>query len=640
MFVQPSSAPGIPLRVALRNGRYTRRLPNSPCGHSLSAIYGLRQSNGYTTSSRLEVPHERGFLPCAVRGDATDRGSLSNLYGHKRQPQSQGRYASTQAVDTGSSASNASARSSPTKPPSTELFPEPYCKLTEEYAREHAPLPSQNKYSALPDLLSSPRISLSTLRQKNIVEIDTAVASLDSLQAVICKLVCCIAPVTGVTLNEPVEVAGLGKNSHAAQDAAYVFLVSALHTRGYLDVVVESLKHCRDTRAHHFDLSEIYDYASRFAALPEVYHRASLDPGFTSQSWHEVRIELPEQDIRVVATKPTLTKAITEAANSFIAQTQHYSVDKSPKTVINDNILLTADTASSFLDFYLQKYGQYSEIDVRCTQMKVDSATIYYGTLYIDGQPISEPVMADSEKAARPLAQLAGAVQLIRKDPSFWSKFVEDMARREQYVDFVSASVAPKTLTAIQSSLECLQKVCPANQPETQETRSNGIESLYQRGKVCLDHRTESVDPDLLFGHRTVEEARSSANASLARRYAKQILDAIEENAVNVIVGPPGSGKTSQIPQMVLENAPSSNIIVAQSRRFTAKSMARHVAFERGEKLGQTIGYQTGWDNLKPLSCGITYSTTGALLSNLLHGEDSVLDTVSHIFVDEAQERD
>ena len=77
--------------------------------------------------------------------------------------------------------------------------------------------------------------------------------------------------------------------------------------------------------------------------------------------------------------------------------------------------------------------------------------------------------------------------------------------------------------------------------------------------------------------------------------YRERLLDTIDSNAVTVVEGETGSGKTTQVPQFLLEDAAERqvgcNIIVAQPRRISAMSVAERVAAERGETLGSTVGY-------------------------------------------------
>lgn len=77
-----------------------------------------------------------------------------------------------------------------------------------------------------------------------------------------------------------------------------------------------------------------------------------------------------------------------------------------------------------------------------------------------------------------------------------------------------------------------------------------------------------------------------------------QILDAIWNNQVTLISGATGCGKTTQIPQYVLDkfildgNGSQARIICTQPRRISALSVCERVADERAEKVGKgSIGY-------------------------------------------------
>lgn len=72
--------------------------------------------------------------------------------------------------------------------------------------------------------------------------------------------------------------------------------------------------------------------------------------------------------------------------------------------------------------------------------------------------------------------------------------------------------------------------------------------------------------------------------------YRQTIIDMINKNRVVVIAGDTGSGKTTQVPQYILEDHCARNeacrIICTQPRRIAAVSMADRVAYERGEVVG------------------------------------------------------
>ena len=83
-----------------------------------------------------------------------------------------------------------------------------------------------------------------------------------------------------------------------------------------------------------------------------------------------------------------------------------------------------------------------------------------------------------------------------------------------------------------------------------------------------------------------------------------QILDTIRANQVTIIHGMTGSGKTTQVPQYILDECASDrvycNIVVTQPRRIAAISIAKRVCSERAWTLGTVCGYQV-CTLLKPL---------------------------------------
>lgn len=75
-----------------------------------------------------------------------------------------------------------------------------------------------------------------------------------------------------------------------------------------------------------------------------------------------------------------------------------------------------------------------------------------------------------------------------------------------------------------------------------------------------------------------------------------QIIDMINTNEVVIIHGPTGCGKTTQVPQFILDDCRRRNqpcsVIVTQPRRIAAISVARRVCEERQWSLGTVCGYQ------------------------------------------------
>lgn len=129
-------------------------------------------------------------------------------------------------------------------------------------------------------------------------------------------------------------------------------------------------------------------------------------------------------------------------------------------------------------------------------------------------------------------------------------------------------------------------------------------------------------------------------------KYERQILDIINNHTYCLIAGETGSGKSTQIPQMVLDQAirrqagAEIRVLCVQPRRIAASSLAQRVAHERGEKIGDTVGFQVRFESHWPRTGGaITYCTTGIML-NLLQTSPQFLHSFSHIMLDEIHVRD
>ncbi|GAA5862622.1 hypothetical protein JCM3774_001080 [Rhodotorula dairenensis] len=132
-----------------------------------------------------------------------------------------------------------------------------------------------------------------------------------------------------------------------------------------------------------------------------------------------------------------------------------------------------------------------------------------------------------------------------------------------------------------------------------------------------------------------------------------QIVDLIRKSRVTIVCGETGSGKTTQVPAFVLEDAilrgegATTSIVVTQPRRVSAIGVASRVAQERCEDLSPSqpprgdnlVGYAIRGERRAGPGCRALFCTTGVVLARLGRGGDPDLEGVSHIFIDEVHER-
>ncbi|NXE05029.1 DHX9 helicase, partial [Lophotis ruficrista] len=103
-----------------------------------------------------------------------------------------------------------------------------------------------------------------------------------------------------------------------------------------------------------------------------------------------------------------------------------------------------------------------------------------------------------------------------------------------------------------------------------------------------------------------LQRIQQEREALPVKDFESEILDAIHHNSVVVIRGATGCGKTTQVPQYILDEyiktnrAAECNIVVTQPRRISAVSVAERVSYERGEQPGQSCGYSVRFESVLP----------------------------------------
>lgn len=151
-------------------------------------------------------------------------------------------------------------------------------------------------------------------------------------------------------------------------------------------------------------------------------------------------------------------------------------------------------------------------------------------------------------------------------------------------------------------------------QPQSQEIHGVEITEINKEFKStrindfnnCNTFHRENVPPEIM------EQVRSLP----IHKKKDELINLIKNNQIVILVGETGSGKSTQIPQYIVDAGiikEDSMIGITQPRRVAAKSLAERVALECGVELGNLVGYAVRFDSCISPTTIIKYMTDGLL---------------------------
>ncbi|SCV68972.1 BQ2448_1992 [Microbotryum intermedium] len=388
------------------------------------------------------------------------------------------------------------------------------------------------------------------------------------------------------------------------------------------------------------------------------------------------------------ATTPAAT-----AAQDLVALRDGNAVELTGGQIVN------LEQARGFMDFYCQKFG-FDKPDLQITRVaakggnnkrsKLVAQDGWQATLLVQGSKIGV-AEARNKKQASNRAYLDFARHLDASDPTLWPLWQEKKRANIVAKGHVMAQVV---FEADPDAAEDLEEVVygaresglykraramiehqqakraewmrqrrrnvertGGEQTKTLEAADGSAEQDAQRTQL-REARLKEKSDDLkarLRNYQTdqrVEKMREQRASLPVSSHASSVLAKIATSSVTVVLAATGSGKTTQIPQLILDDwilrgdGAKCNVVCTQPRRIAAISVAERVAKERGEAIGDSVGYQVRFESKPPKPDGsILFCTTGLFLRRMqadLHNTSGqgFLDGVTHVCVDEVHERD
>ncbi|KAL1405978.1 hypothetical protein Q8F55_007661 [Vanrija albida] len=346
-------------------------------------------------------------------------------------------------------------------------------------------------------------------------------------------------------------------------------------------------------------------------------------------------------------------------------------------TRLSDGTEVTYDRARTFMEYYCHRY-KFGKPDLEFSSSVVKpqkgrrggGPAIQYweAVMSVSGRRIGEG-KSNTKKGAQAQAYLDVTQYLEGCDPQLWTDFIEHSKKDGS----ANVGLAPHLAFSMSEQLnDEVQSLCgdirhsllyynapPANVQAAAAQqlpawsggrRFQASESELRAKSLQLQDKLASYESD-----PSLEKMRATRASLPVHTKATDILAKIEVNDVTIVMAATGSGKTTQVPQLLFDDyilrgeGARCNIVCTQPRRLAAMSVAERVADERGDSLGNEVGYQVRFDNKLPRPNGsITFCTTGIFLKRMQSSlgaqanADSVasMDTVTHIVVDEVHERD
>jgi ATP-dependent RNA helicase DHX36 len=464
---------------------------------------------------------------------------------------------------------------------------------------------------------------------------------------------------------------GEDENKTGARTAACMHLLQQLHESNVLhDLALADLSDVDQALAtaeakapDHMVKLHVYNYAARFGLLPKIRSKQLLAGKV------ETTVSLQQLGIQVAANGPSEVEAELAACALFkqAAEARQAAIS-SDQLVLRGSTAVNLDNASNILRYYTFLHSADNFIHKVQQEDPLDPDSRFSAWVSRNGKLVAPPVTMPDSRKAQILATLVAATSLVSEDPDLLISFHKAVEQNNGVVP-TATPTTPIALGAAEPFLQELSTVLDVVKVPEYVVRpakpSHHVESVqrsqmilargrrhtdsYHSTTQSLEDRSEQLRLELESRRNNMylQDKRDLDSRLPINEYRDELLALVKNNAQCIVVGTSGSGKSTQLPQILLDDAitdgqgASCNIYHTLPRRSTAVSLAHRIASERDENVGETVGYWISGDRRQcDLGGSINFCTSELLHIQLQYTRDEFLDHASHIIIDEVHERD
>lgn len=378
--------------------------------------------------------------------------------------------------------------------------------------------------------------------------------------------------------------------------------------------------------------------------------------------------------------RPRPAAGVPAAAGAGGAATGQTQQPQGP--ALTNGAVLTAERAREFMDFYCHEFkfgkpiiehSQFTAGPPSGRNKKKSSGNSQWQADMIVGQVSVGKGIGSNKKAATQACYLDTVLFIEQSDPHLYARFdathkpgAPITAAAHVYFrisDQVNEDVRDVVYNTRQSLLYSKRprpagSLQPGEKAQTEAPQANSrrVQTFRMPSRAFLESKSQEL-MSRLQQYQTddrVADMRKFRDLLPVTQNITDILTKVALHQVSICMAATGSGKSTQVPQILLDdailegNGAECNIVCTQPRRIAAISLAQRVANERGEQVGDSVGYQVRFEQKLPKHHGsITFCTTGSFMKRLQNalGDDSKesrtwLDTITHVIIDEVHERD